>query len=146
MHRLLHRALCRIESEEKAHDIKEGLLEYLRHHGVWLRSETLHLIARRLHFTLTDNEVYCIHDVRVWMPDLEFWLLHGTPATTKVMKALSRYLFKMKNFKKHRMRRLTENGFEPLFSPDITHLCRGMGVKTPSCRYEQRKNSMCSAY
>jgi hypothetical protein len=24
---------------------------------------------------------------------------------------------------------LTENGFEPQFSPDISHQCRGMGVK-----------------
>jgi hypothetical protein len=96
VHRLLQRILCRIESEEKAHDIEKGLLEYLRHHGFWLRSEALPLITSRLHFTLTDNEVSCIRDIRVWMPDLEFGLIHGTPATTKLMKALSRYLFIMK--------------------------------------------------
>jgi hypothetical protein len=33
MHRLLHRILCRIESEEKAHDIANWLLQYV---GIWL--------------------------------------------------------------------------------------------------------------
>jgi hypothetical protein len=47
--------------------------------GFWLRSEALPFIASRLHFTLTDNEVYYMRDVRLWMPDLEFRLLHGTP-------------------------------------------------------------------
>jgi hypothetical protein len=66
------------------------------------------------------------------MPDLEFVLLHGTPTTIKLMKSLSRYLVIMKTCTKQRMRRLTENGFEPQFSPDITHLCRGMGLRIPS--------------
>jgi hypothetical protein len=35
-----------------------------------------------------------------------------------------------------KVRQLTENGFEPQFSPDISHLCKGRGVKIPSCLYE----------
>jgi hypothetical protein len=30
--------------------------------------------------TLLDHGVYYMRDIRVWMPDLEFGLLHGTPA------------------------------------------------------------------
>lgn len=82
MNRLLPRILCQIESEEKANPPfhEKWLVEYLKQHGFWLRSEALPFVASRLRFILTDNEVYCLRDVRVWMADLEFGLLHGTPA------------------------------------------------------------------
>ena len=65
MSRLLHRILCQIESEEKANPPlnEKWLVEYLKHHGFWLRSEALPFIASRLRFMLTDNEVYYLRDV-----------------------------------------------------------------------------------
>jgi hypothetical protein len=65
------------------------------------------------------------------MPDLVFGLLHGTPATTKLMRALSRYLFILKICKQHQMRRLTENGLKPQFSNDILIFAEEWGLRIP---------------
>jgi hypothetical protein len=44
------------------------------------------------------------------------------------------YLFKMRNLQKaldDKVLQITVNGFEPQYSPDITHQGRGMGVRIP---------------
>jgi hypothetical protein len=82
MHRLMLRVMLRIESEQKnAPAINDKWLTiYLCNHGFWLRSEALPFIAQQLSFDLSGVEIYYLPDIRVWMPDLEFGMLHGTPA------------------------------------------------------------------